>query len=400
VDDALSCGVPGEWPARRGPGFAVTAGVIGAIGALTAATIWGEFSSHTATSLLVLDVAVGVTACALLPVLLRWPVPGALALAALAAVSPAATPAATFGTLYVAQRRRFAVAAAVGAAGVVAGAVQGLWRPIGGLPYIWWLVLVVAAEAALVAWGQLTQARHALIASLQERARRAEAEQGRRVAEARAAERTRIAREMHDVLAHRLSLLATYAGAIEYRPDAPPEQVARAAGVVRAGAHQALDELREVITLLREDDSPGDGGAGDGAEQRPQPGLADLPRLVEESRDAGARVQLDDRVADPGALPGAAGRTAYRVVQEGLTNARKHAPGEQVRVVIDGRPGDRLLIDIRNPLGDGHAAPPAITGSGTGLIGLTERVRLAGGKLDHQVTDGEFRLSARLPWPA
>jgi signal transduction histidine kinase len=396
VDDALSCGVPGESPARRGPGLAVTAWVIAAIGALTAATIWGEFGSHTTTSLLVFDVAVGGTACALLPVLLRWPVPGALALAVLAAVSPAATPAATFGTLYVAQRRRFAVAAAVGAAGVVAGAVQGLWRPFGGLPYIWWLVLVIAAEAALVGWGQLTQARHALIASLQERARRAEAEQGRQVAEARAAERTRIAREMHDVLAHRLSLLATYAGAIEYRPDAPPDQVARAAGVVRVGARQALDELREVITVLRDDEGPNDGDTL----QRPQPGLADLPRLVEESRGAGARVQLDDRVPDPAALPGVAGRTAYRVVQEGLTNARKHAPGEPVQVVVDGRPGDRLLIDIRNPLRDGYAAQPAITGSGTGLIGLTERVRLAGGELDHQVTDGEFRLSARLPWPA
>jgi signal transduction histidine kinase len=397
VDDALSCGVPGESPARRGPGLAVRAGVIGAIGALTAATIWGEFSSHTTTSLLVLDITVGVVACALLPVLLRWPVPGALALAALAAVSPAAIPAATVGTLHVAEWRRFTVAAGVGAAGVVAGAVQGLWRPVGGLPYIWWLVLVAAVEAALVGWGQLTQARRALIASLQERVRRAEAEQGRRVAEARAAERTRIAREMHDVLAHRLSLLATYAGAIEYRPDAPPEQVARAAGVVRAGAHQALDELREVITVLREDDGDGD------AAQRPQPGLADLPRLVEESRDAGARVQLDDRVPDPAALPGAAGRTAYRVVQEGLTNARRHAPGEPVQVVIDGRPGGGLLIDIRNPLVNGHAtggAGPAIGGSGTGLIGLTERVRLAGGELDHRAADGEFRLSARLPWPA
>jgi signal transduction histidine kinase len=399
VDDALSCGVPGESPAgaaRRGPGLAVTAGVIAGIGALTAVTIWGQFDSHTATRLLVLDVAAGVVACALLPVLLRWPVPGALALAVLAVVSPAATPAATFGTLYVAQRRRFAVAAAVGTAGIVTHAVRGLWRPISGLPFIWWLVLVIAAEAALLGWGQLTQARHALIASLQERARRAEAEQGRRVAEARAAERTRIAREMHDVLAHRLSLLATYAGAIEYRPDAPPEQVTRAAGVVRAGAHQALDELREVITVLREDDGPGDGDTG----QRPQPGLADLPRLVEESRDAGARVQLDDRVRDPAALPGAAGRTTYRVVQEGLTNARKHAPGEPVQVVIDGRPGGRLLIDIRNPLVNGQAAGPAIGGSGTGLIGLTERVRLAGGELDHQAADGEFRLSARLPWPA
>ena len=393
MDDTLSCGVPGESPARRGPRLAFMAAIVAPIGALTAASIWGEFASHTAPSLLVLDIVAGVAACALLPVLLRWPVHGALALAALAAVSPAAIPAATFGTLHVAEWRRFATAATVGAAGVVAGAVQGLWRPFGGLPYIWWLVIVIAVEAALVAWGQLTQARRALIASLQERARRAEAEQGRRVAEARAAERTRIAREMHDVLAHRLSLLATYAGAIEYRPDATPDQASRAAGVVRAGAHQALDELREVITVLREDD-----GAGDAA-QRPQPGLADLPRLVEESRDAGARVQMDDRVADTGELPGATGRTAYRVVQEGLTNARKHAPGEPVQVVVDGRPGSGLLIDIRNPVVNGQAAEPVIGGSGTGLIGLTERVRLAGGELDHQAADGEFRLSARLPWP-
>jgi len=170
------------------------------------------------------------------------------------------------------------------------------------------------------------------------------------------------------------------------------------------------NRCRVVNVMAERAGGAGAGGAGDGsAGQRPQPGLADLPRLVEESRDAGARVQLYDRVADPGAVPGAAGRTAYRVVQEGLTNARKHAPGEQVQVVIDGRPGGRLLIDIRNPLVNGHGAGgaggarpvmPAIGGSGTGLIGLTERVRLAGGELDHQVTDGEFRLSASLPWPA
>jgi signal transduction histidine kinase len=401
VNDTLSCGLSGKpaagSAARGGPGLAATAVVMAAIGSLTALTIWGQFDTHTAARLLALDIVVGVAACALLPVLLRWPVPGALALAALAVVSPAATPAATFGTLYVAQRRRFAVAAAVGAAGVVTHAVRGLLRPIAGLPFSWWLVLVIVAEAALVGWGQLTQARRALIASLQDRARRAEAEQGRRVAEARAFERTRIAREMHDVLAHRLSLLATYAGAIEYRPDAPPEQLAQAAGVVRAGAHQALDELREVITVLRDDVSPGDGDRG----QRPQPGLADLPRLVGESRDAGESVQMEDRVSEPGALPGAAGRTAYRVVQEGLTNARKHAPGQPVHVVLEGRPGERLVIDISNPLHGGHAAPAAMAGSGTGLIGLTERVRLAGGELDQQITPaGEFRLCARLPWPA
>jgi signal transduction histidine kinase len=363
---------------------------VAAIGALTAATLWGQVSSHTPFRLLVLDVAAGVVACALVPVLLRWPLPGALALALLAAVSPAATPAATMATLFVAQRRAFREAAIVGGAGVVTHAIRGLWRPIGSLPFVWWLVLVVVAEAALVGWGQLSQARRALLDSLRERARRAEVEQARRVAEAREFERARIAREMHDVLAHRLSLLATYAGAMEYRPDASAEQLAKAAAVVRAGAHQALEELREVISVLREDDTAGG--------RHPQPGLADLGRLIEESRDAGAPVCLVERIARPDELPGAAGRTVYRIVQEGLTNARKHAPGQPVRVVLDGHPGDRLLVELTNPVGHGESM---INGSGTGLIGLTERLRLVGGELDRaDVTDGEFLLRARLPWPA
>jgi signal transduction histidine kinase len=372
------------------PGWFVTAWVVAAIGALTVATLWGQASAHTPFRLLVLDVVAGVVACALVPVLLRWPLPGALALAVLAAVSPAATPAATMATLFVAQRRGFREAAVVGSAGVVTHAIRGLWRPIGSLPFIWWLVLVVAAEAALVGWGQLSQARRALLDSLRERARRAEAEQSRRVAEAREFERARIAREMHDVLAHRLSLLATYAGAMEYRPDASAEQLAKAAAVVRAGAHQALEELREVISVLREDDTVGG--------RHPQPGLADLARLIEESRDAGAPVCLVERIARPEELPGAAGRTVYRVVQEGLTNARKHAPGQPVRVVLDGRPGDRLLVELTNPVSQGESM---INGSGTGLIGLTERLRLVGGELDRaDVADGEFLLRARLPWPA
>jgi hypothetical protein len=115
----------------------VTAVVVAGIGALTAATIWGQVTSHVAHDLLILDIAVGLAACALLPVLLRWPVPGALALAILAAVSPAATPAATMATLHVAQRRAFLVAAAVGGAGVVTHAIRGLWRPIESLPFAW-----------------------------------------------------------------------------------------------------------------------------------------------------------------------------------------------------------------------------------------------------------------------
>jgi signal transduction histidine kinase len=305
-------------------------------------------------------------------------------------VSPAATPAATLGTLYVAQRRPLAIAVAAGGADVVAHLIRGLWRPNGSLPYGWWAVLVIAAGAALVGWGQGARARQALLASLRERARRAEAEQASRVAEARVAERARIAREMHDVLAHRLSLLATYAGALEYRPDAPPEQLARAAGVVRAGVHQALDELREVITVLRDDDDV------DG--KHPLPGLADLDGLIAETRDAGTAVDVTRRVTQPEDLPGGLGRTAYRVVQEGLTNARKHAPGQPVRVLLAGKPGGRLVVELANPVGP---ADPVINGSGTGLIGLTERVRLAGGEIDHTISaDAEFVLRSWLPWPA
>jgi signal transduction histidine kinase len=267
-----------------------------------------------------------------------------------------------------------------------------VWRPNGSLPYGWWALLVIAVGAALVGWGQSDRARQALLASLRERARRAEAEQASRVAEARVAERARIAREMHDVLAHRLSLLATYAGALEYRPDAPPEQLARAAGVLRAGVHQALDELREVITVLRDDDDV------DG--KHPLPGLAELDELIAETRDAGTDVEVTRRVTQPedAVLPGGLGRTAYRVVQEGLTNARKHAPGRPVRVLLAGKPGGRLVVELANPVGP---ADPVINGSGTGLIGLTERVRLAGGEIDSRVSaDGEFVLRAWLPWPA
>jgi len=368
----------------------VIAGATTGIGALTAATILGQATSHESSGLLILDIVVGVVSCALVPVMLRWPVPGALALAVLAALSPAATPAATLGTLYVAQRRPLAIAVAAGGADVVAHLIRGLWRPNGSLPYGWWAVLVIAAGAALVGWGQGARARQALLASLRERARRAEAEQASRVAEARVAERARIAREMHDVLAHRLSLLATYAGALEYRPDAPPEQLARAAGVVRTGVHQALDELREVITVLRDDDDV------DG--KHPLPGLADLDGLIAETRDAGTAVHVTRRVTQPEDLPGGLGRTAYRVVQEGLTNARKHAPGQPVRVLLAGKPGGRLVVELANPVGP---ADPVINGSGTGLIGLTERVRLAGGEIDHTISaDGEFVLRAWLPWPA
>ena len=183
-----------------------------------------------------------------------------------------------------------------------------------------------------------------MLLSLRERAERAEAAQQLQIEQAQHLERERIAREMHDVLAHRISLLSLHAGALEFRPDAPPEEIARAAGVIRASAHQALQDLREVIGVLRE--SP-DGAAP----ERPQPTLADLPDLVEESRAAGMRVQLQNAIADLTDVPAGVGRSAYRIVQEGLTNAqtRPGDPGADIRRRCAGPwPGHRCAIRSRS----------------------------------------------------
>jgi signal transduction histidine kinase len=167
--------------------------------------------------------------------------------------------------------------------------------------------------------------------------------------------------------------------------------VARAAGVIRASAHQALQDLREVIGVLRADT------AMDAPPERPQPTIADLPQLADESRAAGTRVRLDLDVP-AGEVPDLTGRTIYRMVQEGLTNARKHATGAAVTVAISGGPGTGLTVDVRNPWPVNRFA--AIPGTGTGLVGLAERATLAGGRLSHGRTDtGDFALTAWLPWP-
>jgi signal transduction histidine kinase len=235
---------------------------------------------------------------------------------------------------------------------------------------------------AALGFGLFIRARRQLVRSLHEQADRS-------AEEARAAERRRIAREMHDVLAHRLSLLSVHAGALEFNADAPAEEVAEAAGVIRESARSALEDLRSVIGVLRED-------AGESVTEPPQPTLADLSTLVEESRAAGmritARIELGE--APP---PAAVGRTAYRIVQEGLTNARKHAPGAAVTLSVSA-PEDHLHVEVRSLAPVAVASGSPLPGTGTGLIGLAERVTLAGGELEHGVDpDGAFVLRARLP---
>lgn len=341
----------------------------------------------TPSPLMAVDVAVGSLACLALWWRRRWPVGLALALAPIALFSHMVSGAVVIALFTVAVHRRWPVAARVTALHLAVMPIYYWLRPAPDLPYLVNLAIGAVMTVAVVAWGMFVRARRQLVLSLRERALRAEEEQGLRAEQARQLERTRIAREMHDVLAHRISLLSMHAGALEFRPDAPPDEMARAAGVIRESAHQALEDLREVIGVLRE--TP-DGG-------RPQPTLADLPALVEESREAGVTVTADYRV-DLASVPTAAGRNAYRIVQEGLTNARKHAAGAAVDVLVEGGAGTGLCVEVRNRLALG--AHTVIPGGGTGLVGLAERVSLAGGRLEHGATaDGEFRLRAELPWP-
>ncbi|MEV6394371.1 histidine kinase [Streptomyces sp. NPDC051907] len=334
----------------------------------------------------------GVAACCALWLRRRWSLGLALTLVAIWPVAPVAGGAVLVSLFSIAVHRPFKPVAVVGAVALAASTVQAFVRPDPSVSTWGNIVLGAVLVLLVIGWGLVVRSRRQLVAALAERARRAESEAELRAAHAQRLAREAIAREMHDVLAHRLTLLSVHAGALEFRPDAPPPEVARAAGVIRDSAHEALQDLREIIGVLR---APGD---ADGAD-RPQPTLATLDALVAESRQAGMKVTLDNQVADPSAVPAAVGRTVYRIAQEGLTNARKHAPGAEVTVAVGGGPGSGLTVDVDNPAPVGEA--PEVPGSGQGLIGLTERATLAGGRLEHGATaGGGFQVRAWLPWPS
>jgi signal transduction histidine kinase len=193
------------------------------------------------------------------------------------------------------------------------------------------------------------------------------------------------------VLTHRLSLLSVQAGALEFHPDAPPAEIADSAAVIRTSAAAALDDLRQVITVLREDIDSSDGP--------PQAGLCQLRELLDESRSAGMTLSQHLHLPEAGELPQALGRTVYRVIQEGLTNARKHAPGAPVTVAVTAD-GQAVVTEIisRRPAVAAEPGAAVRAGAGAGLVGLAERVALAGGELEHGPNAiGDFVLRATLP---
>ena len=346
------------------------------------------------------DAALGVLASLGLWLRRRWPVGLAVIVGLFAIYSVSASAVALIALFTVAVHRRLRTAVLVAAGYALTSFLTLLVRTDMSPPNWWQGVLGVVCVVAVLALGMFVRARRQL--ALVER-ERAASEQEIRVAEARQMERNRIAREMHDVLAHRLSLLSLQAGALELWPDAPSAEITRAAGVIRSNAHGALEELREVIGVLRSvraDDDPADDDRAVGVPERPQPTLVDLPLLIDESRKAGMQVALECEVTDLSAVPEAVGRTAFRIVQEGLTNASKHADHAAVSVDVRGTAADGLTVEIRNPWPVGVAGTTPIPGAGMGIIGLAERTALTGGRLEHGRTpEGEFRLWTWLPWP-
>ncbi len=390
------------WPRVGRYAFALAIGVLlggGNAGERLSGPL-SESQQDTAYAVIALDLALGLVSLALLSLRRRHPLGVACVIVALLSVSVSSFGSALVAIVSMGTWRRRPWALLTGGVFffglLVVIALDLPTRPPDEAP---WEVVASVLGAPLVygvavVTGFYIGARRELAANRHEQARAAEREQALVADTIREAERTRIAREMHDVLAHRISLVALHAGALVYRDNLTREQTAATAATIQANAQLALTELRQVLGVLR----PGDGAH---EVEAPQPTLAELPALLADSREAGTEVLLDTSRLD-GTLdevPTTLSRNAFRVVQEALTNARKHAPSAPVRVAVSGTPGEELEVEVDNPMAVRSGA--GLPSAGVGLAGLTERAVLAGGSLEHgPQSDGSFLVRARLPWPS
>ena len=336
----------------------------------------------------VADVALGAGAYVLVFFRRRWPLQVAVTTSLVGAVSGVAAGPAVLAAVSLATHRRWRQLVVVGSLNFASAELFSTLTASDEDPA--WVIVIVNAVAtvAILGWGMYIGSRRELIWTLRSRAERAEAEQELRVARARSNEQARIAREMHDVLAHRISQISMHAGALAFRDDLTAEQMRSSAAVIQEKAHEALTDLRGVLGVLR-DDATGE------RLRAPQPTYGDLRELVDEARASGLRIDLQDLVR--GVPPETVGRTVYRIVQEGLTNARKHAPGAVVTVQVTGSPDDGVDVLVRNPIGFARSSTP---GAGLGLVGLTERAELRGRRLEAGRDGSTFVLHGWIPWAA
>ncbi|MET9958387.1 sensor histidine kinase [Streptomyces sp. NPDC006326] len=267
------------------------------------------------------------------------------------------------------------------------GVALGFYRPAG----------VTDTIALLFVLGGTVLALTGALRGLGEAQRRIAEQEG--ISEAERARRTlleeraRIARELHDVVAHHMSVITVQADSAPYRLPGMPEPVQEEFAAIAASARESLGEMRRLLTVLR-----GDGPDG---ERAPQPGLVRLQQLVETTVRAGQPVELSMPAGAAEAVPPAVDLSAYRIVQEALANVVRHAPGAPTRVSVSRSAEDAqevlLVLVVNGPAPEAVVALES-TGTGHGLVGMRERVRLTGGTLDTgPLPDGGFRVAARLP---
>jgi signal transduction histidine kinase len=268
-------------------------------------------------------------------------------------------------------------------------AVTVLWVPnaLGAVQQVG-LALVIFGGTALLAWvlGDSMAYRRAYLTSLEDRAARLEREQQANAQIAAAAERARIARELHDVIAHNVSVMVVQADGASYALRSDPERAAAALAAISGTGRQALGEMRRLLGVLRSGDERVD--------LAPVPGLAQLRELLGQAREAGMSVSLTID-GEPHELSEGAGLAAYRVVQESLTNTRKHGgPAAAAAVRMTYQPGG-LVLQVTD---DGLGALAASDGRGHGLTGMRERVEMYGGTVQAgPLPGGGYQVAALLP---
>ncbi|MCG5438368.1 sensor histidine kinase [Micromonospora foliorum] len=327
------------------------------------------------------DALIGLVCCGLLWLRRRWPLGLMVATTPLTLFSMASAIPLVILYFTVVVHRRTAVAVAVTGVGLVTNMVFSWLRPDPNMSY--WVTASwgVVISLAVLAWGMFVRARRQLIVSLRDRAERAEAEQQLRVAQARHLERTRIAREMHDVLAHAVSLMIVQAEAGPVAVRTAPDRAEAAFDAIAAAGRDAMVQLRGMLGLLRSEPGP----------RSPQPTLAQLRTLVDGVPVAGLRV-----TGEPRPVSADVELAAYRIVQEALTNAVKHAAASTVDVHLDWSP-EALTVTVTDD-GAGTGGP----GGGHGLVGIRERATACGGTARAEAVVGGrgFTVEARLPFPA
>lgn len=343
--------------------------------------------------LFMVDALLGLLACLLLPLVRgsdhRRAGRASLVVALTSLASAWSGPMGLYTLFTVARwrdRRRLLIVAVA----TLAASIGSQWVMPGSSPSLVDSLLMAAMVALICLWGLYRGSRSALAQAHRERAQSLEREQAATLAQARAEERTAIAREIHDTLSHRLAVISLHAGGLSMNPGMGPEQVLETAELLQRTAQGAGEELHDLLTVLRED--PGD--------RVQAPTLASLDAVVAEARELGTPVSLHLEEALGGTLDTLATQRStalFHVVHEGLANAAKHAPGQPVDVTIEGcGPGVRVVTT--NPLARAGGEQGHELAGGHGLLGLEERLTLAGGRLDHGVEQGRYRLEAWVPW--